>query len=87
MQDSAAVQDSQDWWYKDEPELYTDWNGMEVPSGQDGAGLMAAMERVVGQGGYAPGAGAGAPQPVYAAGAGYGMNGASGGFGPRDTGL
>jgi len=82
MQDSQ-VQDSQDWWYKDEPQLSANWNAMEAPPGQDSAGLMVAMEGVVGQGGYGPGAGAGG-QTVFA-GAGYGMNGGGAGFGPRDT--
>lgn len=77
------MQDSQDWWYKDEPQLSANWNAMEAPPGQDSAGLMVAMEGVVGQGGYGPGAGAGG-QTVFA-GAGYGMNGGGAGFGPRDT--
>ena len=85
MQDVQA-QDSQDWWYKDAPQLlYTDWNAMEAPLGQDSANLMVGMEGVVGQGAYGAAAAGGAQRTVYAAGAGYGMNGAGGGVGPRDT--
>jgi hypothetical protein len=84
VQDSQ-VQDSQDWWYKNEPQLFANWNAMEAPPGQDNAGLMVAMEGVVGQGGYGPGAGAGAGGQTVFAGAGYGMNGGGGGFVTRDS--
>ncbi len=77
------MQDSQDWWYKDEPQLFANWNAMEAPPGQDSADLLVAMEGVVGHGGYGPGAGAGG-QTVFA-GAGYGMNGGGGGFVARDS--
>jgi len=76
----ALVQDSQDWWYKDQSQLYANWNAIEA-QGQDGAGMMVntgAMEGVVGPAGYGAQA-----QAVYA-GAGYAMNGA-GNFVPRDT--
>lgn len=83
------MNDSQDWWYRDEPQLYTAWNAMEAPPGQEGANLMVGMEGAMAQGGYGAGAAVGGAQTVFA-GAGYGMNGGGGdagggGFGPGNT--
>jgi len=83
----SLVQDSQEWWFKDERQLYANWNAMETPGGQDGAGLMvgaAGMEAVVPQTGYAPGAAAAAVAQAVYTGAGYPMNG-GGNFVPQDT--